>query len=99
LTDRTLVAVEIKRGQSPRNVVAQMLDYAASWSGLGWSDVDRFSRMRHGSGRLGGIARTFGNSLNVASPPAHRLAIVAESFEPSVLTRHISDKRLRVRSS
>jgi hypothetical protein len=81
----TLVAVEIKRGQSPRNVVAQMLDYAAFVSGLSWSDVDRFCRMRHGSEASAVFARTFGNSLNVASSPAHRLTIVAESFEPSVL--------------
>ena len=81
----TLVAAEMKRGKSPRGVVAQMLDYAAFVSGLGWSDVDRFCHKRHGSDASAVFARTFGSSLNVASPPAHRLAIVAESFEPSVL--------------
>jgi hypothetical protein len=54
----TLVAVEIKRGQSPSDVVAQMLDYAAFVSGLGWSDVDGFCRIRHGSDASEVFART-----------------------------------------
>jgi hypothetical protein len=81
----TLVAAEIKRGKSPRDVVAQMLDYAAFVSGLSWSDIDRLCRNRHGSDASTVFDRTFGNSLNLESPPGHRLAIVAESFEPSLM--------------
>jgi hypothetical protein len=79
-----LVAAEMKRGRAPRDVVAQMLDYAAFVSRLKWEDVERFCKKRHGTDLTTKFAHAFGHPLSRNSKPAHRLAIVAESFNPQV---------------
>jgi hypothetical protein len=81
----TVVAVELKRGKSPREVVAQMLDYAAYASRLNWEDVDLLCQKRHRGVDLSqNFTDTFGIPLHRASKPDHRLVIAAEKFDPTV---------------
>jgi len=39
-----LIVVELKRDKTPRDVIAQVLDYASWVDGLGHDDVDRIAR-------------------------------------------------------
>jgi hypothetical protein len=80
--DGVLVAAEMKRAKSPRDVVAQMLDYAAFVSRMGWEDVERYCLKRQGSDLATCFFKTFGRSCIKDPKPRHRLAIVAESFDP-----------------
>lgn len=78
----TLLAVEMKRGRSPRDVVAQVLDYAAHVSRLEWPDVDALCGKRHGMALDDAFRRTFARTLDRDTKPGHRLAILAESYDP-----------------
>lgn len=80
-----LVALEMKRGRSPRDVVAQVLDYAAHVSRLEWADVDALCRKRHRLPLDEAYQRTLIRPLVRASSPRHRLAILAERYDPRVL--------------
>jgi hypothetical protein len=83
--DGVLVAAEMKRGKSPRDVVAQMVDYAAFVSRLEWEDLDRLCRKRQGLELSKCFAQTFGHPLITNAKPKHRLLIVAESFDPRTI--------------
>lgn len=80
-----LVAAELKRGRTPRDVVAQVLDYAAYISRLEWQDVEAIcARKRHKS--LDEAYReVFGYSLKRTPRPQHRLIVMAESYDPRTL--------------
>lgn len=80
-----LVAVEMKRGRTPRDVVAQVLDYAAHLSRLEWPEVDALCRKRHGLALDDAFWRTFARPLGQSGKPSHRLAILAESYDPRTL--------------
>ncbi|MDX2142031.1 MAG: hypothetical protein SFV19_01640 [Rhodospirillaceae bacterium] len=79
-----LVAAEMKRGRSPRDVVAQVLDYAAFVSSLDWPAVKVYCRKRQGKDLDLAFVETFGRPLVRTDKPEHRLLIVAESFDPRV---------------
>lgn len=91
-----LVALEMKRGRSPRSVVAQVLDYAAHVSRLDWADVDVLCRKRHALPLDDAYRRTFMRPLVQAPRPSHRLAILAESYDPCVVdsARYLLEGRL-----
>ncbi|MGE5548245.1 MAG: hypothetical protein ACM33T_15170 [Solirubrobacterales bacterium] len=80
-----LVAVEMKRGRTPRDVVAQVLDYAAHLSRLEWPEVDALCRKRHGLALDEAFRRTFARPLGEGGKPGHRLAILAERYDPRTL--------------
>lgn len=80
-----LVALEMKRGRSPRDVMAQVLDYAAHVSRLEWTDVDALCRKRHGQSLDEAYLSTFTRPLMRSSRPGHRLAILAERYDPRIL--------------
>jgi len=83
--DGVLVAAEMKRGKTRRDVVSQMLDYAAFVSRLTWDEIDRLCRKRQNAELADLYLHTFRRSLRKGDKPAHRLVIVAESFEESTL--------------
>ena len=80
----TLVAAEMKRGRTPRDVVAQSLDYAAYVSTLDWPDIERYCLRRHGKALDEAFQALFGRPLDRSVRPNHRLLIVAESYDPRV---------------
>lgn len=81
--DRTgsLVVLEVKRGRSPREVLAQVMDYGAFAATLKWTDLDSYCRRRHGEGLETAFAKLFGTPLPMAGTPAHRLMVLAESYD------------------
>jgi hypothetical protein len=83
----TVVAAELKKGKSPREVVAQVLDYAAYASKLSWEDVDLLCLKRQGMELSQTFTHTFERPLHRASKPDHRLLIMAENFDPTVIAQ------------
>lgn len=79
-----LVVAELKRGQTPKEVVAQALNYAAYVNQLKWADVAEIGRKYRGIDLDAAFRECFGWPLVKPDKVHHRLLIVAESFEPSV---------------
>jgi hypothetical protein len=82
--DGRLVVIELKRDRTPREVVAQAMDYGHWVRGLGTEDVmDLFAH--HGS--AGTFADAFRERFGQDAPeelnPDHRLIIVASSLDPA----------------
>lgn len=80
--NRTVVAAEMKRGKTPRDVVAQVIDYAAHVSNLDWPDLERLCLKRQKIGLEAAFEAHFGRPLVKGGKPAHRLLILAESYDP-----------------
>lgn len=80
-----LVVAELKRGLTPRDVTAQVIDYAAHVSRLRWPDVDALCRKRHDGTDLDeAFRRCFGRPLVRSEKVDLRLLILAEAYDPSV---------------
>jgi len=80
-----LVVAELKRGPTPRDVTAQLIDYAAYASRLEWPDVEELCRKRHdGTSLDDAYMRCFGRPLVRVEKIDLRLLIVAERYEPAV---------------
>lgn len=79
--DGNLVVVELKRDRTPRDVVAQALDYASWVEELGREDVERYAREH--------LDKSFGEAFEEAfgqEPPEvvnerHRIFIVASALD------------------
>jgi hypothetical protein len=80
-----LVVAEMKRGASPRDVTAQVIDYAAHVSRLKWPDLDPICHKRHGTDLETAFRQCFGRSLVQSEKIEHRLLVLAESYDPRVL--------------
>lgn len=77
----TIVVAEMKRGRAPREVVAQVLDYAAHVSRFEWDDVDTLCREKLGTSVDIAFEGVFGRLLVKHGKPDHRLLVVAEGFD------------------
>ncbi|WP_420455100.1 DUF91 domain-containing protein [Rubrivirga sp.] len=79
-----LVVVELKRGKTPREVVAQTLDYAAWVAGLSYEDVIKIGDQTFGGAeRLEAAFRAqFGEDLPEVLNDRHRLLVVASEVDP-----------------
>jgi hypothetical protein len=80
--DGALVVVELKRDRTPRDVVAQLLDYGSWVKGLGRDDIARIWSEQSDvpfeegfRGRFGALPETLNES--------HRLVVVASELDPS----------------
>lgn len=80
-----LVAAELKRGKSPRDVTAQIVDYAAHVAALEWEDIDELCQQYRQQSLTEAYNSAFGSALSIAQPPEHRLLIVSESFDRRVV--------------
>lgn len=74
-----LTVVELKRGQTPRDVTAQALDYGAWAASLSGDDVVRYGDAHHGGDGAfeAAFAERFGTPLPDVLNAAHHLLIVA----------------------
>ena len=80
----TLVVIELKRGKTPREAVAQLLDYAA------WAKTCRdrtspsitLSSMTAASFDEAYVAKKFGNSVPEEINEQHKLVLVCSSLDP-----------------
>lgn len=83
--DGSLVLVELKRDRTPREVVAQALDYAAWVEGLKPEDVAAiYGRFAPGRELSADFQARFGQALEEDSlNQSHQIVIVAASLDPS----------------
>jgi hypothetical protein len=78
----TVYVVELKKGQTPREVVAQAMDYGYWVRDLGFEDIREIYEQRHPGGDFDDAFRT---TLKVEPPETinadHRLVIVASALD------------------
>ena len=92
--EANLVVVELKRDRTPRDVVAQTLDYASSVQDFGREEVERHARDFLGTEFDEAFARRFGHEAPEAVNGRHRMYIVASSLDSA--TRRIVEYLSRV---
>jgi hypothetical protein len=91
----SMVVIEVKRGATPREVIAQVLEYASDVAGWGRQRLDQIATnhfAKHGLS-FGSLLEAFSTTFNVSEEEADAIAfnsrqivvIVAESIEPKVL--------------
>lgn len=77
-----LVAIEIKRGRTPRDVAAQVLDYGSWIRGLGYDQVVEVYESRHdGKSFETAFDEQFGRTPPDTLNESHRLLIVASELD------------------
>ena len=81
--DANCVVIELKRGRTPRDVVAQLLDYASWVQNLGFDGVDAICRGYRGKGAAESYAEIFGDSLPDTVNSEHSLFLVASELDDS----------------
>lgn len=79
--DGNLVVVELKRDRTPRDVVAQALDYASWVQELGREDVERYTRKHLGKSFSEAFEEAFGQEPPEIVNERHRIFIVASSLD------------------
>ncbi len=79
--DGNLVVVELKRDRTPRDVVAQALDYASWVQELGREEVERYTREHLGRSFDGAFEGAFGEEPPEIVNERHRIYIVASSLD------------------
>ena len=83
--DSSLILIEIKRGRSPREVVAQAIDYATWVEALDMETVFRiYSRFSKGGDLGRDFEAKFGTTLDTEEfPNHHQIVIVAAALDAS----------------
>lgn len=83
--DSSLVLIELKRGRSPREVVAQAIDYATWVEALDAEAVARiYSRFKKGADLAKDFEARFGAELDMeVFPNQHQIVVVAASLDAS----------------
>lgn len=79
----TLVVIELKRGKTPREAVAQLLDYAAWAKNLSRQEItDCYSEFHAGASFDEAYVKRFGNSVPEEINEQHKLVLVCSSLDP-----------------
>lgn len=98
--DGSLVLVELKRDRTPREVVAQALDYAAWVDGLDADDVARiYGRFRQGQNLSSDFQQRFGQLLDEEMiNETHQVVIVAATLDASSerIVNYLNDRGLAI---
>jgi hypothetical protein len=93
--DGNLVVIELKRNRTPREVVAQVLDYGSWVAGLSRDEIAAiYSEKNPGAELEKGFDETFGISLPDEINLAHRLIVVAAELDSSTerIINYLSDR-------
>jgi hypothetical protein len=77
------VILELKRDQTPRDVVGQVLDYASWVKTLGYADLDGLARQYRNQSLSEVFERTFGAGLPENVNGSHTMVVVASALDPS----------------
>ena len=81
--DGDLVVIELKRDRTPREVVAQALDYGSWVRTLGADDITGLYTAQHSGAQLTtAFSAKFGIELPEILNTTHRLVVVASSLDP-----------------
>ncbi|MCT4373588.1 nuclease [Yangia mangrovi] len=98
--DGSLVLVELKRDRTPREVVAQALDYAAWIDGLDADDVAGvYRRFRNGRSLSSDFQQRFGQVLNEEMiNQSHQVVIVAAALDASSerIVNYLNDRGVAI---
>lgn len=81
--DGNVHVIELKRHRTPRDVVAQLLDYGSWVSGLGYDDIKRIFNARSDDSLDESFDAKFGQPLPDELNSEHSLTIVASSLDSS----------------
>lgn len=94
-TDGNTVVLELKRGRTPRDVVAQVLDYASWIKGLSYADLDRICERYRDQDLASVYSEVFGGSLPETINDDHQLVIVAPELDDSSerIVNYLADER------
>lgn len=90
----TLTVIELKREKTPREVVAQVLDYASWIQTLGYDEiVGIFNAFRPGEHFEEVFESRFGASVPEELNEEHRLLVVAEDLDPATerIVKYLSE--------
>ena len=80
-----LVVAELKRGKTPPDMAAQVIHYAAHASKLDWDDLEPICKKRHRCDLGDAFRQCFGRPLVRSQKLDHRLLILAERYDPSMV--------------
>ena len=98
--DSSLVLIELKRDRTPRDVVAQTLDYASWVEKLQSHDIrEIFSSFSHGNSLLTEFRNKFGFELDEDNlNTSHQIIIVASSLDPSTerIIGYLNDREIPI---
>jgi hypothetical protein len=89
-----LVLIELKRGQSPREAVAQTLDYG-SWLDTAREDVIQANAKEYlGQSLEDAFSDHFGTELTPISPQTHKILLVASGLDTSAerIVNYLSER-------
>jgi hypothetical protein len=79
-----LIVIELKKSRTPRDVVAQILDYASWVEGLSYEEIASIFSEKNGGRKLEeAFDDAFGISLPEQINQAHELVVVASDLDPS----------------
>lgn len=79
-----LVVVELKRDRTPREVVAQVLDYGSWVQALGYEELKAIYEPQHPGEKLEeALAEAFGENPPETLNESHELIVVASQLDPS----------------
>lgn len=82
--DGNLTLIELKKDRTPREVVAQLLDYATWIQNLSYNDVaEIYSSKNPGQSLQQGFAEAFGISLPEKVNQSHNMIVVASELDPA----------------
>lgn len=93
--DANAVVLELKRGRTPRDVVAQVLDYASWVEGLSYEDLDRICTQHHQSDLPTVFREGFDKPLPETVNDDHQLVIIAPELDDSSerIVRYLAEER------
>ncbi len=98
--DGSLVLIELKRDRTPREIVAQALDYASWVEGLAADQIARiYERFSQGGSLNADFKHRFGNELDEESlNSAHQIIIVAAELDPSTerIINYLNDREVAI---
>ena len=98
--DGSLVLVELKRDRTPREIVAQALDYAARVAELGAYRLTQiYARFKPGHSLEQDFQQRFGTVLDEDSlNHAHQIVIVAAELDPSTerIVQYLNDRDIAI---
>jgi hypothetical protein len=79
----TLVVIELKRGRTPREAVAQLLDYASWAKDLSRQDIaEHYAEFHNGASFDEAYVARFGSSVPEEINQQHKLVLVCSSLDP-----------------
>ncbi|HEY0141202.1 MAG TPA: DUF91 domain-containing protein [Thermoanaerobaculia bacterium] len=92
-----LVVVELKRDRTPRDVVAQLLDYGSWVKGLGRDDIGRIWSEQSDVAFEEGFRERFG-ALPETLNESHSLVVVASELDPSTerIVKYLSESGIPI---